>query len=110
MEDDRDDGDTKANELYYQSKLANVAFTRGFNLVAGSNADNMVDYKNAISCNCVNPGVVSTNIGRYANCFFFETIVTIDIINILVNVKECSTLFISFYLTEKRQRVRGLNY
>merc|ERR1719317_1883944 len=71
MEDDSDDGDVKGNELYYQSKLSNVAFTRGFNLVAGNNAHNMVESEKAVACNCVNPGVVSTNIGRYASVPFY---------------------------------------
>ena len=85
MEDDSDDGDLKGNELYYQSKLSNVAFTRGFNLVAGNNADNMVDSEKAVACNCVNPGVVSTNIGRYACCCFFYK-VTLSILSRLVVV------------------------
>ncbi|XP_018669257.2 retinol dehydrogenase 13-like [Ciona intestinalis] len=52
------EGEEKLTELYYQSKLANVLFTDALS--------RKEELKNRITCNCLNPGVVHTNIDRYS--------------------------------------------
>ena len=53
--------DERLTELYYQSKLANVVFTRSLHdrLQKGELTN--------VRANCVHPGIVATNIGKYAN-------------------------------------------
>uniref|UniRef100_H2Z0X2 Uncharacterized protein n=1 Tax=Ciona savignyi TaxID=51511 RepID=H2Z0X2_CIOSA len=51
-------GEEKLTELYYQSKLANVLFTDALS--------RKEEYKDKVTCNCLNPGVVHTSIDRYS--------------------------------------------
>nr|CAB3265505.1 retinol dehydrogenase 13-like [Phallusia mammillata] len=59
-------GDNRLTELYYQSKLANVLFTK---VLSDRSRENL---KKRVTCNCVNPGVAHTGIGRHANVPFYS--------------------------------------
>ncbi|XP_076801294.1 retinol dehydrogenase 13-like [Clavelina lepadiformis] len=59
------EGEERLNQLYYQSKLANVLFTDSLNRRSKS------EYNEKLVSNCIHPGIVDTNISQYSTVPFY---------------------------------------